>query len=274
MINQGRILLIVLMISSCGQYNQFDKLYKNKEFANAYRVLQNTHKENLESFKEREIKVIIHLVISGHNEYLSILDSLLISEPSPNLQIWHDFARSWIRFVSAKTSVDFENVLKTLPKQTLKEVDLEQIRLIIYAHSLLELKEYKRLISYFSTRNISHKNSELLYLQGLTYMKLEDNAKAQQYFQSMIRNTANNQLKALGYFYIGEIVERERKTDLAEKYYLRSWELEPQNAELNLRLGRLIQQKNKYNDLHYRFYRASLRIDKNTAESWYYLNIQ
>ena len=90
---------------------------------------------------------------------------------------------------------------------------------------------------------------------------------------SLIKISSNPTLKSFGYFYLGSIKEKEEKYDEAEDCYMKAWDLNPKNAELNFRLGKILQKKS-YSDLHSRFYRASLRLNENMAESWYYLNMQ
>lgn len=264
-------IIFTLIFISCGVNSQFDKYYKQEKYEEAYKILRNNGNPNKLSYKERELKSIINLVICGKNDYLPILDSILLKPSPKTMYSWYDFSKAWLRFISATSAQDYVNILAILPQEPFYEPKIEQLRLILQTHSLLQLKRYQELLTNLNNSPHAKNNSDLLYIQGLAQYHLS-NKNAIKSFQQMIRVSTNDQLKSLGYFYIAKILEQNGDNQEAEKQYLNAWNLSPNNAELNFEIGKSLQ-KNKYDDLHYRFYRAALRINENLAEAWYHLNI-
>lgn len=267
------ILLLFLGFSTCSSYTEIDKLYTQGEFEQAYNLLKNKN-INTRKYKEYELKLVMQIVMSGNKDFLPLLDALLLQSPPEQMHVWQDLARAWIRFISAQNNEDFRAVLEILPDFVFKDQSFERIRLAMQTHALTKLGRYQEVIfNLEGKKNIMQKNSELLYLQGNAYQHMADDQKALNSFNEASKLSQNAMLKALANFKMAEIYERNNDRIQAQKNYLVSWELQPYNAELNFRLGKLLSQQ-EYEGLHQRFYRAALRLDENNAEAWYYLNLQ
>ncbi len=265
--------LLLSSLASCGSYYNFDKLYAKQDYKQAYQVLKNSGDTGLPSYQERELKVVFKLALQGNPVYLPILDATL-SKPTPkNMTNWDSLARAWIRFLSASTELDFQNVVVMIPQKPIKDSSIEQLKLIIYTHSLLRLKRYQEVIATLKISSHTKNSSDLLYIKGVAEYQMDLLEESEKSLVSLIKISSNPTLKSFGYFYLGSIKEKEEKYDEAEDCYMKAWDLNPKNAELNFRLGKILQKKS-YSDLHSRFYRASLRLNENMAESWYYLNMQ
>jgi len=273
---KNKILIIFFLfvsLNKCSVNYRFDKYYKQKNYKAAYQVLRNNGNPNKLSYKERELKSILHLIITGQNQYLSVLDSILLKPAPKTMYSWYDFSKAWLRYISATSTQDYLNILLILPKTSFKERKIEHLRLIIQSHSLLQLKRYQEIISNLYNSSYTKNNSDILYIQGLAYFSLKDYNQAIKSFRRILRVSTNDQLKSLTYYYIATILENKGDLNEAETYYFNAWNLYPNNAKLNYNIGTLLQKK-KYDDLHYRFYRASLRLNEDLAEAWYRLNIQ
>lgn len=259
------------MTVSCNKYSDFDQLYYKKQYNEAYNMLKNKSSNSL-SFQERELKVLLFLAIQETSTYLPLLDNVLLKNTDTHLLPYNNLARAWIRFISAETKEDYESVFEQTPKTPFKESKIEHLRLLIQTHSLLRLGQQQEAIAYLQASSLTKNSSDLLYIKAVAHEELKQYKEATKDFKALVKTTSNNKLKAIAYFYLGNIAHNTKEFDKAKEYYLLSWNLDPFNAELNFQLGKIFQ-KNSYNDLHYRFYRSSLRLNENLAEAWYRLNI-
>ncbi|MGL4677513.1 MAG: hypothetical protein ACRCWI_07600 [Brevinema sp.] len=263
---------LTLFFVSCNTYNKFDALYYNQEYQQAYDYLKTQGTSTSLLYQEREVKVLLFLALQDTQKYLPLLDHVLTQNAPESLQVWHNLVRSWIRFISAKTTIDYQNVLSVIPKEPFPDYNAEQLRLTIQSHSLIRLEQYQEAVAYLNASKITKNSSDLLYLKGIALIKLKQSSKAIEAFRNTITITKITQLQSLAYFQLGNIAVQDKLWSKAEEYYLKAWQLNPQQAELNFELGKVLQKKS-YRELHYRFYRASLRLNENLAEAWYYLNI-
>jgi len=266
------ILFLCSITVKCGVNQNFDKLYSNQEYNKAYDFLKNKGNINSLSYQERELKVLLHLAISDITTFLPLLDDVLSKDIPKTMTNWYSLSRSWIRFLSAETDVDYQNILVTLPRIPFQENKTEQLRLIIQVHSLSRLKRYQEAFAYLNASKLTDSSSDLMYIKGIALQNLNQIDLAKKSFEHLISISVNNKLKSLSYFHLGNILVQENNLQQAQYYYSQAWNLNPYQAELNFQLGKILQKK-AYNDLHYRYYRASLRLNENLAEAWYYLNI-
>ena len=266
------IIFLFLTIVGCSTNQSFDKLYVNQEYHKAYNLLKNKGNDNSLSYQERELKVLLHLAISDIPAFLPLLDEALLKNIPKTMTNWHSLSRSWIKFLSAETDIDYQNILVTLPRVPFQEKRTEQLRLIIQTHSLSRLKRYQEALSYLNASKLTDNSSDLMYIKGIALKNLNQIEYAKKTFEHLINISANKKLKSLSYFHLGNILVQENNLEQAQQYYSQAWNLNPYQAELNFQLGKILQKK-AYSDLHYRYYRASLRLNENLAEAWYYLNI-
>lgn len=266
------ITFLCLTIVGCSTNQNFDKLYFNQEYHKAYNLLKNKGNNNSLSYQERELKVLLHLAISDVTTYLPLLDDALLKNIPKTMTNWHSLSRSWIKFLSAETDIDYQNILVTLPRIPFQEKKTEQLRLIIQTHSLSRLKRYQEALAYLNANKITDSSSDLMYIKGIALQNLNQIELAKKAFKHLINISSNDKLKSLSYFYLGNILAQENNLEQAQQHYSQAWNLNPYQAELNFQLGKILQKKS-YSDLHYRYYRASLRLNENLAEAWYYLNI-
>ena len=270
-----KILLIIFLclnIVQCSTNQKFDKLYSNQEYHKAYNILKNNKNINSLSYQERELKVLLHLATSDVTTFLPLLDNALLKEIPQTMTNWHSLSRSWIKFISAETDIDYQNILSSLPRIPFQEKKTEQLRLIIQTHSLSRLKRYQEALAYLNASKLTDSSSDLIYIKGIALQNLNQIELAKKAFKHLIEISSNDKLKSLAYFYLGNILAQENNLQQAQEFYVQAWNLNPYQAELNFQLGKILQKKS-YSDLHYRYYRASLRLNENLAEAWYYLNI-
>ena len=266
------IIFLCLNFVKCTTNQKFDKFYSNQEYHKAYNILKNNENINSLSYQERELKVLLHLAISDIDTFLPLLDDALLKNIPKTMTNWHSLSRSWIKFLSAKTNIDYQNILVTLPRIPFQEKKTEQLRLIIQTHSLSRLKRYQEALAYLNASDLTDSSSDLIYIKGIALQNLKQLEYAKKSFEHLINISSNNKLKSLSYFHLGNILVQENDLQQAQQFYIQAWNLNPYQAELNFQLGKILQKKN-YSDLHYRYYRASLRLNENLAEAWYYLNI-
>ena len=266
------VIFLCLTIVGCSINQSFDKLYVNQEYHKAYNLLKNKGNDNSLSYQERELKVLLHLAISDIPTFLPLLDEALLKSIPKTMTNWHSLSRSWIKFLSAETDIDYQNILATLPRIPFQEKKTEQLRLIIQTHSLSRLKRYQEALAYLNASKLTDNSSDLMYIKGISLQNLNQIEYAKKAFEHLINISTNKKLKSLSYFHLGNIFIQENNLKQAQQYYIEAWNLNPYQAEVNFQLGKILQKK-AYSDLHYRYYRASLRLNENLAEAWYYLNI-
>ncbi len=265
----AKIILLFLLFTACSStYRHFDALYGAREYREAYALLRQKPNDST-AYLERELKVLLLLAMEDTQTYLPLLDQILMRRAAPELQDLHNVSRAWIRFISAGSDSDYSNIIAVIPRLPQDDQVIEQIRLIIQAHSLVNLEQYGQTAAYLKVSPLTAGSSDLLYLKGYSHMKLGQNEDAAKDFLALTEITQNPELESLAYYYLGMLSEN---PDDAVKYMFEAWRLNPYQAEINFELGKMLE-NGQYQDLHYRFFRASLRLNEDLAESWYRLNI-
>ena len=256
-------------MASCTTYYKAEQLYKKGQFDEAYAVLRQKPLDG-PKYRALELKVLLGQAFGGNTNYLHLLEEyLLLPAPKGEEDIYR-FTSAWLIFLRAQTPEDFKSILSILPTTPFKDSVLEYARLAVQNQSLVKLQRYQEAVGNLDGK--TGRRSDLVYLLASAYKGLKKNSEALLLYKETIKISSDPVLQGLSYFYIGEILEQEGNIDEAKSAFLTSWGFVADNAILNFKIGQLLAQEG-YETLPQRFYRATLRLDENHAEAWYYLNL-
>ncbi|MGL5722159.1 MAG: hypothetical protein ACRCY4_07165 [Brevinema sp.] len=258
-----------LTLTSCTTYQKANRLYHRGQFDQAYEVLR---QQPLDGAKYRglEIKVLLGQAFAGNTNYLHLLEEYLLLPAPKGSEDVYRFTSAWLIFLRAQTPEDFKSILSVLPPAAIKDPMIEYARLAVQNQSLLKLQRYQEAVLNLDGKTA--RRPDLVYLLASAYKGLKKNEQSLLLYKETIKLSEDPVLLGLSYFYMGEIFEQEGNPDEARNAYLTSWGFVADNAILNFKIGQLLGQAG-YETLPQRFYRATLRLDENHAEAWYYLNL-
>jgi tetratricopeptide (TPR) repeat protein len=181
-------------------------------------------------------------------------------------------ARIYGSYLEAKTLPQFETVVKSL--EDINAIPGEflayafKIRGISYYHlgkyneSIADLAQSDRMIPY----------ADNLYYIGMCYYNKEDIKQASDYFLRVITSTEDRFFKSAAYYQLGEIDYYQNKFEEALAQYFKAINNYSNSADYSYKIAKCLQ-KLKYNTLSPKFLKISLRIQKDYANAWFFLNI-
>ncbi len=261
-----------LILFSCSQYYRFDELYDKGEFIKAYHLLDNISNKTNAHFQRRFYRVIIKLALDGDSDFIEMLKGMVSNRSQIEINPYLSFGGAYLSYLAAKDSSEYLSVISNL--QDIKNVPEE---FVVYAYKLRGISHYK-LGNYNEAVDDLNKSYRMipyvddLYFIGKCFYGLQDNKQAYYYFSRVVQSTQNGFFRGLANFEIGEIFYYEAKYAEALAKYIEAVNYYSKNADCTYKIAKCLE-KLKYNRLSPKFYKASLRIQKDYASAWFFLNI-
>ena len=258
---------------SCSAYYHFDELYDQGEYLDAYKILSSIQRTNNIQYKIRQSRIILRMALNGDNDFISILPQL-IGHKEQQLQPYSRLAQSYLYFLQSSNQntelsekvIESLSNIRLLPSEFYTEIyqmrGLARLQHGDYKDSINDFKE-----SYDLTPVI-----ENLYFIGLANDGLTNTKQAIEYFKQVTVNASSALLKSLAYFQMAEIAYDQSDYTKALNLYFKAVKLYPNSANYNTKIGKCLQQLGSSN-LANHFFGIALRIQKDFANAWYFLNV-
>ncbi len=272
MVKRFYLILITLFVG-CSAYYKYDEAYDKRDFLKAYEIIENIKNKNNINYKTRYYKILIRLALEGDKDFIIKLSNLILIDENRELSYYKNFGKAYILYLSSKNLTDYSNTLIFL-NSIKNEIPLEFKE---YFYKIKGITSYKALDyeSAIEDLKISYKNPspDTLYFIGMSYFNQKKYKEARSYFDKMLSSTLNEFFTGLAYFQIGEIYYENGNYNEALKYYLKAQEFYPDIPEFAFKTAKSFA-KMGYNALSEKFLKIAMRVDKNYATAWFYLNIQ
>jgi len=101
---------------------------------------------------------------------------------------------------------------------------------------------------------------------------LEDYKNAKKFYELIFQNSTNNKYVSLAFYQLGELEYFNENFTNALNYYIIAINKFSKYANYTDQIGRCFM-KLKYPKLSQKFFKTSLRIQKDDANAWFYLNL-
>lgn len=264
--------ILAFIISGCSKYYQFDELYDKGDFIKAYSVLEKISNKTNAHYNRRLYRIIIKMAVDGDPDFIEKLRDIAGKEHPAEVENYAQFTDAYLDFLDAKSPQSYTAVLSKLTAIKTLPVEFHVYAYKIRGISLYKLGKYNEAII---DLNQSFKLSpyiDNLYFIGMCYYNLDDQKQAIHYFNRVISGTLNNFFKSLAYFQLGEISYYGKKYQDALEHYVSAANHYSGSADYTFKISKCLKQL-KYNRLSPKFSKISLRIQKDYANAWFFLNI-
>ncbi len=266
------IMICILTFSSCSKYYRFDELYDKGEYLNAFNLLdQIKNKKNI-YYQKRLYRIVLRLAFEGDQDFLQRLKNLTVEEHLPDVDNYIFLAKTYELFIEAKDPQQYSMVvsnladIRTTPEEfwvfSYKIRGISNYKIGKYNETIADLDQSYRIVPY----------ADNFYFIGMAYYNLEEIKQAENYFRKGIAESQNNYFKSLSYFQLGEIDYYQNKFQEALENYVNAVNNYSNSADYAYRIAKCLQ-KLKYNHISQKFLKVSLKIQKDYANAWFFLNI-
>jgi len=265
-------ILVAFLFSACSKYYRFDELYDRGNYVKAFALLGEIRSKNEIHYQRRYLRVVIRMALDGDADFINLLRTVVTNEYTNALRHYTEFGSNYILFMDARSPDDYLTVISNF--QNIKETPEE---FLSYAYKMRGIA-YFRTTGYEDAIEDFNRSYRIIpyvdnfYYLGACYLELRDYKQSFNYFNRLLNSTRDNFYKGLALFGIGEIYYSEAKYRDALESYLESANYYSENADCTYKIARCLE-KLKYNRITPKFYKISLRIQKDYASAWYFLNI-
>lgn len=266
------LLSLVLLISSCSKYYRFDELYDKGEYLNAYNILEQIKDKKNVYYQKRLFRIVIKLALDGDTDFIQILKNISTNVHYKEVDNYVYFSQVYNHFLEARNPRQYLVIINSL--SNIRNAPEE---FSAYAYKLRGISYYKT-GSYQLAINDLNQSFKLspyidnLYFIGMAYFDLEEQKQSASYFNKIINSTHNNFFKSLAYFQLGEINYYQNKYPEALEEYLNAINHYSHSADYAYKVAKCMQNL-KYSIISQKFLKISLRIQKDYANAWFFLNI-
>jgi len=262
----------LFLFFSCSQYYKFDALYDKGEYFKAYQILDNIKNKDSVHYRIRKYRIILKLSFEGDKDFLEKLKNFITEDVGKELKGYNFLGRGFISYIGAKSKADYSNTLDLLEKVKPVPKEFENYFYLIRGISKYKIKDYTGAIADLSKAYSIEKSPDTLYFIGMSYFNQGRLQEARLYFEKIFNITLDNFFLSLAYFQIGEIYYEQQDYQKAIQYYSKAIENYSEIPEYSFKLAKSLQRLG-YSEMALKYLKTALRVDRNYATAWFYLNI-
>lgn len=265
-------LVIFLVFISCSAYYRFDEAYDKRDFLKAYSILEKIKNKNNINYAKREYRIVLKLSLEGDKDFIQKLSNIIEKDNSSNLIVYRNFGVAYLLFLNSKTKSEYSNTLSFFNSITDVPVEFKEYFFKMKGISKYKIGDYSGAIEDLKLSYHKFSSTDTLYFIGMSYLNQKKFKEAREFFEKIVNTTLDEFFNALAYFQIGEIYYEEGKYGEALDYYLKAQETYSDIPNFAFKTSKCLS-KLGYNYLAEKFLKIAMRIDKNYATAWFYLNI-
>lgn len=264
--------MIITIFASCSKYYQFDEYYSQGQYLKAYEVLDEIKNKESEEFYLREFQVVTRIALGGDSDFINKLEMMVTNTYPKKVDSYAHFAKTFLLFQEATEHECYETVISNLTKSSMVPDEFHGETLQISGIAKYKIGNYVEAIKDLEKSHNLTGHIDNHYFIGLCYDGLDMQKKAVASFDMVISSSKNELLLSQSFFQKGEIYYSMNQFDDALQQYIKAINNYSHSANFNFKLGKCLQRLG-YKNLAPKFFKVSLRIDKNFADAWYQLNI-
>lgn len=267
------LLLFFIGIFSCSKYYRFDEAYDKKDFLKAYNLLEQIEDKKSIYYKIREYRIVIRLALEGDKDFIEKLSNLVSFDVGYKLVDYRTFGIAYLSYINARSPEDYSNTLELFNKVANVPEEFESQYYLMRGITEYKLSKYEEAITDLKKSFRISSSVDAIYFIGLSLFNQGKVKEAKSYFEKILSITLDDFFISLAYFQLGEISYESGEYEKALDYYTRAIENFSEVPEYCFKMAKSLQ-KLGYSGLSAKYLRAALRIDKDYATAWFYLNIR
>jgi tetratricopeptide (TPR) repeat protein len=269
--------ILIIFGAACSKYGEFDGLYQNNKYLEAYNSLDKISEKQTHDFESRMLKVVLRLALEGDMDFITNrLAALLTETKSVSLSNYIRFGKIFLYyFESEKRSdqkyyQDITNLLNVIPGYIPEEFLAQAYQIKGIAN--FKMGQFQKAIADLEQSYNIFPLIDNLYFISQCYYAMDNADKSVEYLDKVI-NIANDEiLISLALYHKGEIFYNRDDFNTALKFYLEAVKHYCNNSDYNYKIAKCFQ-KLGYEKIYSKFLKTCLRIDENFATAYFYLSI-
>lgn len=265
------VCVFLIAFTGCSRYYTFDKYYDEENWAKAYEVFQTIPAEKSDVYRIRQYRIILRLSLNGDTNALSNLVSLVEKEDNNRMAGYQEFGRLYLAFSRAFQSGDYENVISLAEPLTRFPSEFQPVAAQLIGIAYLAKSEPEQAKVYLQKSYVVAPLLDTLYFLGLANLMGGRESDAVANWKQILSARPGGIVEAMSYFQLGEIEYHKGDFSKALEFYYAAVNLYP-NSEIFVDKIAFCYQKLKNKKLSEKFRKIALRINKDYATAWFYLN--
>lgn len=263
-------LMVMALLVSCSRYYTFDKYYDEEDWTKAYEVFQTIPVENSDAYRLRWYRIMLRLALNGDTNAISNLTTVVEKEET-RLPGYQEFGRLYLGFLRSFQSGDYEAVVTQAEPLSRFPSEFQPVAAQLIGIAYLAKNEPEQAKTYLQKSYVASPLLDTLYFLGLANLMAGRESDAVANWKQILSARPGGVVEAMSYFQLGEIEYHKGDFSNALEFYYAAVNLYP-DSEIFVDKIAFCYQKLKNKRLSEKFRKIALRINKDYATAWFYLN--
>ncbi|MCX7882183.1 MAG: tetratricopeptide repeat protein [Brevinematales bacterium] len=262
--------VVIMVLWGCSRYYTFDRYYDEENWTKAYEIFQTLPKEEHEAYRIRLYRITLQLALQGDTQALSNLANLVQTQEN-RLPGYQEFGRLYLGFLQAFSSGDYEWVVSNAEPLSRFPSEFQAVAAQLVGIAYLAKNEPEQAKTYLQKSYVARPLLDTLYFLGLANLMGGNESDAVANWKHILSARPGGLVEAMSYFQLGEIEYNKGEFSRALELYYAAVNLYP-DSEIFVDKIAFCYQKLKNKKLSEKFRKIALRINKDYATAWFYLN--
>jgi len=263
--------LVLLVLVGCSRYSAFDQYYDQQDWSKALEVLSSLPQKNTYAYKIREYKIVLRLAFSGDTNAITRLRTLLNEQEDTRLAGYRDLGRLFLLFLDNSQQRLYDAVVSNGEPLSRFPEEFRADASFLLGVCYLSMDQAEQAKAYLKKSYSQNARWDTLYFLGMAYLLTGDEALAVSSWRQILSAKPGGLVEAMAYFQMGEILYQKGHFSEALPLYFEAVNIYPDSEIFADKIG-FCYQKLKKKKLSEKFRKIALRINKDYATAWFYLN--
>lgn len=259
------------ILVGCSRYYLFDQYYDQRNWAQASEILQSISQTNTTEYLIRRYRLLLQLSIHGDTNAFSNLVQLIDQGENSRVAGYYQFAKLYVAFVDAVRTRNYDVILSQGEPLSRFPEEFQPIATQLLGICYLIKDDPKQAKMYLQKSYIKEPFFDTLYFLGLAHLMVGDESAAIVSWKQILSGRPGGVVEAMSYFQLGELAYQKGDFLSALDLYYQAVNIYP-DSEIFVDKIAFCYQKLKNKKLSEKFRKMALRINKDYATAWFYLN--
>jgi len=264
------IAIMLVGLVGCSRYYTFDKYYDEENWEKAYEVLMTMPQEQTDQYRIRLYRILLRLALEGNTNAIDQLKAMMTVQES-TLPGYQEFGRFYLAFLQAFQSGDYEEVVRTAEPLSRFPSEFQPTAAQLVGIAYLVKNDPDQARAYLQKSYVAMPLLDTLYFLGLSHLMAGRIEDARENWKQILAARPGGIVEAMSAFQLGELEYARGEFARALDWYYTAVDLYP-DSEIFVDRIAFCYQKLKSKKLSEKFRKIALRINKDYATAWFYLN--
>ncbi len=273
MVRYLSVVFLFISLFSCSPYQKFDTYFSRSDFRSAYQSLKTIKQTNSIRYQKRLYQSLLFLSLTDHSNFQQKLsDQLLSPETNALLVPYARFGKAFLQFKKSISSDDYLDALTCYTNVTPLPPELQGYYYKQLGICYYKTGQFRRAVSNISNSLKKMKMMDTSYFLALSLVEISQFKEARRLLNKIILESKDSFLIAMSSFQLGEIDYASGNYHSAFRHYIAGINRYPNTSYYELQIAKCLK-KLGYEQIYTKFANISIRIQKDFADAWYFLNV-